>query len=99
MVIPAGSFGWRKACYEEFHWLPWDVERVLEDYPGEADRLAASFEATARYHLEERKNAESQAHSAGSDQGFTTDEVVGDADEEDVDPNAPEGTDSRWQLT
>lgn len=67
--MPVGGYGWRRACYETFGWTPWEVMRVLQEYPQEARFLGVDFEETSGYQaeqLEEQQKANGGRSSSSS---------------------------------
>jgi hypothetical protein len=78
--IPVDSFGFRVACYEQFHWTPETVKGLSEL---EALRLSIYFEETGAYLHKKRKEQEAGSSPSG---GYGEDErvelYIGD-DEED----------------
>lgn len=78
------------SCYEKFGWTP----QVARQCPAqEAELLAIYFEELAAYQADEQRRIEKQSQARasstatstnmGSGADFTTDQVIGDGDDEE----------------
>ena len=65
-TIPPGSYGFRSTLYEK-GWKPWEVMRLLVEYPQEARLMAIEWEETALHQAkEDAKSRKENGGGAGS---------------------------------